>query len=310
MGQKVNATGYRLGHSSEYESIWFETDLNTYSGFIRNTTRITEYIYSILKKHSIICTRIKKVYYNNTIYLFIYYFNTKKSKVPLSFNQRHEPNVDYYIHYLMQRIYNKYKINVTFLFKEINQDNLSSTYISELLKFEYENKKSVNLKDAMKSIILNVSSLDNKNSNIYYIKNTEHQFENIGTQLITLLEQCHIKAIANSKEIIKYKHQLINIYEILDLIKPIATTNDNDQNSLFSDKYTVIKETYKNNNNIIGMRIEISGRLNGAEMAKTEKYIIGSIPFQELKTKIEYSCTAAITMYGLIGIKTWIAWAS
>lgn len=55
-----------------------------------------------------------------------------------------------------------------------------------------------------------------------------------------------------------------------------------------------------------GIKIRCSGRLGGAEMARTEKYYEGSIPLQTLRADIDYGFYEASTTYGLIGIKVWV----
>jgi len=55
-----------------------------------------------------------------------------------------------------------------------------------------------------------------------------------------------------------------------------------------------------------GIRATCAGRLNGAEIARTETYRVGSIPLQTLRADIDYGFTEALTTYGLIGIKVWI----
>jgi small subunit ribosomal protein S3 len=55
-----------------------------------------------------------------------------------------------------------------------------------------------------------------------------------------------------------------------------------------------------------GVKIQISGRLGGAEMHRTEKLIIGSIPLQTLQSNIDYGVAEAVMTYGIIGIKVWI----
>jgi small subunit ribosomal protein S3 len=55
-----------------------------------------------------------------------------------------------------------------------------------------------------------------------------------------------------------------------------------------------------------GVKIICSGRLGGAEIARTEKYKAGKIPLQTLRADIEYGFTEAHTTYGLIGIKVWV----
>lgn len=55
-----------------------------------------------------------------------------------------------------------------------------------------------------------------------------------------------------------------------------------------------------------GIKIEISGRLNGAEMARTETYKEGRIPLHTLRADIDYGFAEALTTYGLTGIKIWV----
>lgn len=55
-----------------------------------------------------------------------------------------------------------------------------------------------------------------------------------------------------------------------------------------------------------GIKIVCSGRLGGAEMARTESYKEGRIPLQTLRADIDYATFTAITTYGCIGVKVWI----
>jgi small subunit ribosomal protein S3 len=55
-----------------------------------------------------------------------------------------------------------------------------------------------------------------------------------------------------------------------------------------------------------GIKIQISGRLNGTEMARTEYYKKGRIPFSTFRANIDYATAEAQTPYGKIGIKVWI----
>ncbi|MBK7232460.1 MAG: 30S ribosomal protein S3 [Saprospiraceae bacterium] len=55
-----------------------------------------------------------------------------------------------------------------------------------------------------------------------------------------------------------------------------------------------------------GVKIRISGRLNGAEMARSEEYKEGRIPLHTFRADIDYAIREALTVYGKIGIKVWI----
>lgn len=56
----------------------------------------------------------------------------------------------------------------------------------------------------------------------------------------------------------------------------------------------------------LGARIIIAGRLNGSEIARTEKTTTGKVPLQTLRSDIDYARGQAVTPYGTIGIKVWI----
>jgi small subunit ribosomal protein S3 len=55
-----------------------------------------------------------------------------------------------------------------------------------------------------------------------------------------------------------------------------------------------------------GIRISVSGRLGGAEIARTEKQTTGSVPLTTLQADVNYGYAIAFTTYGTIGVKCWI----
>ena len=56
----------------------------------------------------------------------------------------------------------------------------------------------------------------------------------------------------------------------------------------------------------LGVKINVAGRLNGAEIARSELYREGRVPLHTLRADIDYGFAEALTTYGIIGIKTWI----
>lgn len=55
-----------------------------------------------------------------------------------------------------------------------------------------------------------------------------------------------------------------------------------------------------------GIKIQVSGRLNGAEIARTEWTREGRVPLHTLRADIDYAYTTAQTIYGILGVKTWV----
>ena len=59
-------------------------------------------------------------------------------------------------------------------------------------------------------------------------------------------------------------------------------------------------------NGALGIKTSVSGRLGGADMARTEFYVDGTIPLQTLRADIDYGFAEADTTYGKVGVKVWI----
>ncbi len=55
-----------------------------------------------------------------------------------------------------------------------------------------------------------------------------------------------------------------------------------------------------------GIKVRVSGRLNGAEIARSEWYLQGQLPLHTLRADIDYGSTEAHTTYGVIGVKAWL----
>jgi small subunit ribosomal protein S3 len=55
-----------------------------------------------------------------------------------------------------------------------------------------------------------------------------------------------------------------------------------------------------------GIKIEVAGRLSGAEMARTVALRDGRVPLQTLRADIDFARTEALTTYGQIGVKVWV----
>ena len=56
----------------------------------------------------------------------------------------------------------------------------------------------------------------------------------------------------------------------------------------------------------LGIKVNVGGRLNGAEIARSEWYREGRVPLHTLRADIDYGFAEAKTTYGIIGVKVWI----
>ena len=66
------------------------------------------------------------------------------------------------------------------------------------------------------------------------------------------------------------------------------------------------KENLMKTAGVKGVKIQVAGRLNGAEIARTEWVRAGRVPLQTLRANLDYSYRTASTIYGIIGVKVWI----
>ena len=71
---------------------------------------------------------------------------------------------------------------------------------------------------------------------------------------------------------------------------------------------TAIRKAMDNDDNdqVRGIKIQVSGRLNGAEIARSEWIRKGRVPLQTLRADIDYSAKEANTIYGILGVKIWL----
>jgi small subunit ribosomal protein S3 len=106
------------------------------------------------------------------------------------------------------------------------------------------------------------------------------------------------------------KKTLINIIEVKDISKHADLLADMlvlqlENRIPFRRAMKRILE-YVQREKIKGIKIQIAGRLNGAEIARTEWLREGQVPLQTLRADIDYSFKTAQTIYGILGIKIWI----
>jgi len=121
-----------------------------------------------------------------------------------------------------------------------------------------------------------------------------------------------IKTLAsNIKKLLPTKRQItINVIEV---------KNVNSNASLIADLVVqqledrvafrrAIREALQcvQDNEVNGIKIEVSGRLNGAEMARSEWIREGRVPLQTLRADIDYATKEAHTIYGILGVKVWL----
>ena len=136
-----------------------------------------------------------------------------------------------------------------------------------------------------------------------------------------LISEDHIYAFdwANKKEIEKIKKELKKIINQDVKLNVVEVKQPDLDAQLVADSVTqqlekrimfrkAMKRAVQNTmrQGAKGIRIEVSGRLNGAEIARSEWYREGRVPLHTLKADIDYATSEALTTYGILGVKVWI----
>lgn len=135
------------------------------------------------------------------------------------------------------------------------------------------------------------------------------QTQNNITQLKTNLEQLCQKE-RNKKSLVAPKIQIIlNIFKVENAYAEASVIADYLIQQLEERVpfRSALKKSLKRMRlaKLKGIKIQISGRLNGAEIARTEWVRKGRVPLQTLRADIDYSYKTAKTIYGILGIKVW-----
>jgi small subunit ribosomal protein S3 len=126
---------------------------------------------------------------------------------------------------------------------------------------------------------------------------------NLGAGLETLLN--------NVKKLLPRDRQLtINVFEVekVDLNSSLLADLVAEQLEKRIAFRRAIREALQRaqKQNVNGIKIQVSGRLNGAEIARSEWIREGRVPLQTLRADIDYATKEANTIYGVLGIKVWL----
>jgi small subunit ribosomal protein S3 len=119
------------------------------------------------------------------------------------------------------------------------------------------------------------------------------------------------KLLTNIKKILPANRQLtINVFEVekVDLNASLLADLVAEQLEKRIAFRRAIREALQRaqKQNVNGIKIQVSGRLNGAEIARSEWIREGRVPLQTLRADIDYATQEANTIYGILGIKVWL----
>lgn len=266
MGQKVHPLGFRLGVSQEHNSHWFAKN-QQYSQLVIEDHFLREYIYSKFPNAGIASIQIERQL--DTIQLNI--ASARPRQILGSFNKEKE------------------------LYKGINElrDQLSMklkayrTYIS-VPKKQYKDSKDEISEPTFRA---EVNDLSERN-----VVTQDSENQNSSSPLIDVTSrsvqiQIHLTKLSDPDSSASCLAEFI--VEQLERRVPF-------RRALKQAVQRAEKASVK------GIKMQISGRLNGAEIARSERIHKGQVPLHTLRAKIEYKFRTARTIYGLLGVKVWV----
>jgi small subunit ribosomal protein S3 len=176
--------------------------------------------------------------------------------------------------------------------KVLKEDDLIRTYIETIAKAKSISNVRINRNGLNDQIQLNIET-----------GKPGVLVGDLGNGLETLLN--------NIKKLLPANRQLtINVFEVekVDLDASLLANLVADQLEKRVAFRRAIREALQRaqKQNVNGIKIQVSGRLNGAEIARSEWIREGRVPLQTLRADIDYATTEASTIYGILGIKVWL----
>ena len=234
--------------------------------------------------------------WNSAWYSNYKYFGLETGKLQL----------DIYIREYIQGVFKQLKILVDKLYvKEIDNKYLVKIFIYErgltLKKDVLINSKRAsrykNYTTALKKDSINPFFKDKqKESNKNWFINPKKVLNHLESQLNTYLNKPIYLSIVYKKD----------IGESASLLGNFLTTELEKPNMNFKKALRDSLNQIKNKHNIRGLRVNCSGRLGRAPMAKMEWFRYGSIPLTKISAKVDYVQLTGKTKYGSFGIKVWL----
>ena len=128
-----------------------------------------------------------------------------------------------------------------------------------------------------------------------FIRQIQQQ-KNIAQQNVALLPKISLKFYSVNAETFETNASIVTD-SIVDKLE---------KREAFRKVIKKVSEDLMKTNKVKGVKIQVSGRLNGAEIARSEWVRAGRVPLQTLRANIDYCYKTAQTIYGIIGVKVWI----
>ena len=161
-----------------------------------------------------------------------------------------------------------------------NKENKSAILTEKISKILEKNAKKTNSEKTLQDI---------------FLEQIEKQ-KNMCLENLQLTPKISIKFYSVDKKSLDQKASVV-AYSVVDALE---------KRKAFRKVIKDSKEKLMRTPGVKGVKIQVAGRLNGAEIARTEWVRAGRVPLQTLRANLDYSYQTASTIYGIIGVKVWI----
>ena len=284
MGQKTNSLIFRLGlKNSEWKYKYIEKNSEESTVFLSNNFEIQNYLDKIFSYYGLILQNCKIEQTQHSVNIFIFFYEQKTKT-------------------------NKLYLNNLKKYKESNSDQklLYPTNIKQLILFLTNNVLKISLKLYIKNKTINIktqnltTNFERKidENNIITYKKTIYHFKRflkdpflknfVKILFIVISEKQSAKLLAESLAYYFQKSKKRHNY-LFFFIKTTLTR-------LVTSKFS----------KVLGVKIVIVGRLNGAPRAKKKILKVGVVPLQSFNSTIDYYNSVSYTQNGTFGIKVWV----
>jgi len=179
-------------------------------------------------------------------------------------------------------------------FTKQQSDFLFGISLKNLQGLSPEEQQKV-LRNQVSKTFLNISQNEKKNFHDVFVEQLQKQ-RNICKQNIQLTPKISLQFYSVKPQNFATRASAV-AYSIVD---------DLEKRKAFRRVIKKAKEDLMKTPKVKGVKIQVSGRLNGAEIARSEWVRAGRVPLQTLRANIDYCYKTAQTMYGIIGVKVWI----
>lgn len=182
--------------------------------------------------------------------------------------------------------------------KQFNKQNANFLFgINQLSLQNTDSKAYSKIQNRVKTVILQSTQISESDKGLQevFLQQLPRQTA-MYKQNIALTPKIKIKFYSVKSQNLESKASIVADSIIDDLEKRKA----------FRGVIKKTKEKLMENSSVKGVKIRVSGRLNGAEIARSEWVKSGRIPLQTLRANIDYCYKTANTIYGIIGVKVWI----